>query len=93
MRVTVTKTVVAWGCAGADVGASPYCVGVNAIDTIPRSRTMISTFVEVTGGPVIVDVVDIVEFSVDVAVMGFGVTSIVVVDSVVEFPGGSVVVV
>jgi hypothetical protein len=54
---------------------------------------MISTFVEVTGGPVIVDVVDIVEFSVDVVVMGFGVTSIVVVDSVVEFPGGSVVVV
>lgn len=93
MRVTVTKTVVAWGCAEADVGASPYCVGVKAIDTIPRSKTMIATFVEVTGGPVIVDVVDIIGFSVDVVVMGFGVTSTVVVDSVVEVPGGSVVVV
>lgn len=54
---------------------------------------MIATFVEVTGGPVIVDVVDIVECSVDVVVMGFGVTSTIVVDSVVEVPGGSVVVV
>jgi hypothetical protein len=54
---------------------------------------MIATFVEVTGAPVMVDVVDIVEFSVDVVVMGFGVTSTVVVDSVVEGPGGSVVVV
>jgi hypothetical protein len=91
--VTVTKTVVAWGCGEADVGVSPYCVGVKAIDTISRSRTMIATFVEVTAGPVIVDVVDIVEFSVNVVVMGFGVTSTVVVDSVAEVPGGSVVVV
>jgi hypothetical protein len=68
VRVTVTKTVVACGCGEADVGVSPDCVGAEATDRSPRSRTMITTLVEVTGGPVIVEVVDVVESSVDVVV-------------------------
>lgn len=64
VRVTVTKTVVS--CSGdgdveltADVELSPGSFGVSASDRSPRSRTMT---VEVTGGPLIVVVIVVVEF-------------------------------
>lgn len=53
VRVTVTQGVLSCVCGGV------VSFGLNAMDNTPRSRMTIA--VEITAGPVCVEVVDVVE--------------------------------